>query len=127
MLLLKPTPRSRYPSVMLYPKPTRHAVHVLMLTAFVGPRPKGQQGMHDDDVPTHNVLGNLSWGTPKQNIAMRKHARGERQGSAKLNVETVLTLRTRAQSEPVKQLAEELGLSFSTAYRAINGTTWSHV
>lgn len=42
-------------------------VHVLMLEAFVGPRPAGMWGLHRDDNRLHNSLGNLYWGTPSQN------------------------------------------------------------
>ena len=42
-------------------------VHSLVLEAFVGPRPTGQQGLHSDDVPSNNHLENLRWGTPSEN------------------------------------------------------------
>lgn len=59
----------RYWSVTLYRdgKPKQAMIHVLMLEAFVSPRPDGLQGCHDDDDPNHNLLGNLYWGTPSQN------------------------------------------------------------
>lgn len=46
-------------------------VSVLVLEAFVGPRPPGMQGCHWDDDPSNNHLSNLRWGTPKQNAADR--------------------------------------------------------
>jgi hypothetical protein len=42
-------------------------IHVLMLEAFVGPRPSDMYGCHNDDVRTNNVLSNLRWGTPTSN------------------------------------------------------------
>ncbi len=42
-------------------------VHVLVLEAFRGPRPKGAHSRHADDVSNHNALHNLSWGTPRDN------------------------------------------------------------
>lgn len=46
----------------------RHApVHVLVLTAFTGPRPAGLESLHDDGDPTNNRLANLAWGTRSQN------------------------------------------------------------
>ena len=42
-------------------------VHVLMLEAFVGPRPPGSAGLHGNDVPTDNRLLNLRWGTYREN------------------------------------------------------------
>lgn len=43
-------------------------VHSVVLEAFVGPRPVGQQGLHFDDIPSNNSLENLRWGTPTENL-----------------------------------------------------------
>jgi hypothetical protein len=45
----------------------RHLVHHLVLEAFVGPCPEGQEGLHWDDDPTNNTLTNLRWGTRSEN------------------------------------------------------------
>jgi hypothetical protein len=45
----------------------RRRVHQLVLEAWVGPRPEGQEARHLDGVPTHNVVGNLAWGTSSEN------------------------------------------------------------
>jgi len=42
-------------------------VHVLVLEAFVGPRPSGAFGCHNDGVPAHNSVSNLRWDTPQAN------------------------------------------------------------
>lgn len=47
---------------------TSWAVHVLVLTAFVGPRPEGLFGCHWDDNPANNHLENLRWGTRSENV-----------------------------------------------------------
>lgn len=62
-------PRRRYAQVRLYRdgRQRGHLVHLLMLTAFIGERPEGEQGLHRDDNPAHNVIDNLYWGTPQQN------------------------------------------------------------
>jgi hypothetical protein len=44
-----------------------HYVHELMLTAFVGPCPTGQEGCHGDGNGTHNNLSNLRWDTRSEN------------------------------------------------------------
>ena len=69
MLKLKTDP-SGYPLVTLGrpPLPCRYArVHVLMMEAFVGPRPPGLEVRHLDDVKSHNSLGNLTYGTHSEN------------------------------------------------------------
>lgn len=46
-----------------------YLVHWLVLEAFVGPRPPGQDGLHENDVPGDNRLVNLRWGTAVENSA----------------------------------------------------------
>ena len=62
-----------YRSVDLYnhggKQPTRRKVSVILLEAFVGPRPEGMHACHRDDVRDHDTLDNLYWGTPEQNVA----------------------------------------------------------
>lgn len=43
-------------------------VHHLVLLAFVGPRPAGQEGCHWDDDPANNHLTNLRWDTRAANV-----------------------------------------------------------
>jgi hypothetical protein len=47
----------------------RERVHVLVLEAFVGPRPAGMQCCHKNDVPEDNRLANLRWDSPEANQA----------------------------------------------------------
>jgi hypothetical protein len=42
-------------------------VHALVLEAFIGPRPRGQECRHLDDDKTNNTVGNLRWGTRSEN------------------------------------------------------------
>lgn len=49
-------------------------VHQLVLETFVGPRPAGLYGCHNDGNPANNRVSNLRWDTPKSNSAdMRTH------------------------------------------------------
>lgn len=43
-------------------------VHVLVLEAFVGKRPEGMDGCHNDGDPGNNRVENLRWGTRSSNI-----------------------------------------------------------
>ncbi|SIE28114.1 Uncharacterised protein [Mycobacteroides abscessus subsp. abscessus] len=66
---------------------TQHRFHCLVLEAFVGPRPKGYQGAHNDDDKTNNNLSNLAWKSVGDNIIDRHNngrtARGGRAGGYK--------------------------------------------
>lgn len=48
-----------------------YQLSVVILTAYRGQRPPGQQGCHLDDNPDHNWLDNLMWGTPAENEAQK--------------------------------------------------------
>lgn len=73
-------PNRRFPSAKPYAiinlrKPgtsiTAH-IHHLVLLAFVGPRPEGQVGCHNDDDETNNSLSNLRWDTKESNWEDRR-------------------------------------------------------
>ena len=49
-------------------KGNSRSVHVLVLEAFVGPRPDGCECLHKDDVPDDNRLERLRWGTRSDNM-----------------------------------------------------------
>lgn len=69
--------RQRYASVTLQKDgvKTSQNVHVLVLLAFVGPRPDGYEGCHFNDVKRDNCLTNLRWDTSKANHADRRRNR----------------------------------------------------
>lgn len=48
-------------------KPARRFVHRLVLEAFVGPCPEGQEGCHGDGNGLNNHLSNLRWDTRSAN------------------------------------------------------------
>ena len=59
-----------------------YQMHFLVLMAFIGPRPKGMDGCHWNDVPNDNRLENLRWDTRSANaldcIRNGKHAMASR-------------------------------------------------
>lgn len=67
--VLKQATQGRYYVVTLYRAsgPKSCLVHRLVLLAFIGPCPNGQEGLHFDDDPTNNRLDNLRWGTRSEN------------------------------------------------------------
>ena len=67
--VLRPQKNNKHVNVTLYRDGVTQTplVHRLVLTAFVGPCPPGQEARHWDDVGTNNHLSNLLWGTPSEN------------------------------------------------------------
>lgn len=69
--LLKITGSGRYAdrvSLSREPEPRSTGyVHMLVLEAFIGPRPEGMWALHWDDDKRNNRLDNLRWGTPSDN------------------------------------------------------------
>lgn len=49
--------------------PSTKSVHILVLEAFIGPRPEGMLGLHRDDDKSNNTVENLYWGTYSDNAA----------------------------------------------------------
>jgi hypothetical protein len=98
----------------------RRVVHGLVMAAFVGPCPLGQQIDHIDGDPSHNSILNLRYVTPRQNvqsaIARRGNWHRDRGGpdywGSKLSVAQVIDIR-RLHLEGMTQtaIAKEFGIS----------------
>lgn len=114
-------------------KQTLRRVHVVVLTAFKGPRPKGLVCRHLDGNPANNNVSNLEWGTPQQNSDDRKlHGRsnkGTRHGMAVLNDRIVIEMRAirRHLKWTFKKIGQVYGVNRKTASRAVTGEYWSHI
>ncbi len=100
--------RRQYYAVRLCNKgKQKHAqVHLLVLETFVGPRPPGMNGLHRDDDPLNNNLGNLYWGTPQQNAIDR-----DRRLNTLSQSEIQAIRKRRAAGERGRNLAKEFGVS----------------
>lgn len=101
------------------------AVHKLVLEAFEGGVPKGQEVLHRDGVKTNNVLSNLRYGTKSENgIDVFHH------GGRLLNAIHIAYLRERQREGfyhgERKDLAERWGVSRSTIQDVIHGRTYKH-
>ena len=108
-------------------------IHVLVLGAFVGPRPPGQEGRHGPGGQRDNRLVNLCYGSRIENI-MDKYRdgtmqRGTQVASAKLSEEIVRECRVRyaAGDGDTASLAKEFGVSQQGMWYAVHGETWRHV
>lgn len=76
--ILKHNVRHGYPCVDIYyqAKRVQKPVHVLILEAFVGPRPEGMLALHNDDDKANCCLSNLRWGTRSDNTYDRFKNKG---------------------------------------------------
>lgn len=126
----------------------KHMAHILVLIAFVGPRPPGMVCRHfPDRDPLNNCPENLSWGTPEENCAdkavhgtlpigdrhgSRTHPeavlRGERISTAKLSDADVIQIRAmRKAGKLVREVAAHFGVSISVISSVARGKTWAHI
>lgn len=108
-------------------------VHILVLEAFVGPRPEGMEGCHFPERDTrNNNLENLRWGTKSENYQDRHahgtHNDGIRNGRAKLTEADVREIRKRLRlGERQVSLAKEFGVSQVKISQIKLGKSWDHV
>lgn len=106
-------------------------VHVLVLEAFVGPKPDGREGLHWDDVPGNNRLPNLRWGTRADNlndgIRNGKYPVGERKWNSKLKDDDVRYIRTLFDSHTFQSIADMYDVNETTIRQIKTRKTWKHV
>jgi hypothetical protein len=103
---------SGYHVVTLGSSRKQKRLHVLVLEAFVGPRPRGTHGCHNDSNKDHNWLLNLRWDTPKGNIADRRSYKGENHPNSKLSDEDVaLICERRSKGEKLMVIANDFGIT----------------
>ena len=83
-------------------KPERWWVHQLVLLAFVGPCPSGQECLHRNDIGNDNRLSNLRYGTRFENqadaLANGRYPLGEDRPMAKRTNEEVRAIRAAAEA-----------------------------
>lgn len=109
----------------------RKSVHILVLEAFVGPRPEGLYGLHEDDDRSNNKLSNLRWGTQKENMADAarngKTRIGEQKPDSKLTEGMArYAIRMRGILSQMK-IGRQLGVSAGAIQRIHDGDTWKHI
>lgn len=111
----------------------RHAmVHHLVLEAFVGACPEGQECRHLNDNRQDNRLANLVWGTRRENMADRRRnglrkrgVRGENNNASKLtNFDVQEIRRLRASGLSFEKVASRFGVSWQTVRRIVKGEAW---
>lgn len=106
----------------------RHTVgvHVLVLEAFVGPRPDGLFCCHNDGDPGNNRLENLRWDTRSaNNIDILRHG-GQRH--CVLTEADIPSIWARMVSgEATTNIARDMNLSIAALNRVRCGQGWTHI
>jgi YesN/AraC family two-component response regulator len=113
-------------------KPFKMTVHTMVLEAFRGPRPDGQDGRHLDGVRSNSNVNNLEWGTKSQNmqdsIRHGTFIMGERHHQSKLTNEDIITIRElRQQGLTLKAIAHRFGIDQSNVAYIAKRITWTHI
>lgn len=107
-------------------------VHHMVAAAFIGPRPKGFQVLHDDDDWDNNTRKNIKYGTPAHNAhdtyrngrrPMGRNTRGGRD-LTKREVAAIKALRGRVRRFLV---ARAFNRSVGCIAGIWNGKSWRHV
>jgi hypothetical protein len=106
-------------------------LHRLVLLAFSGKCPEGQEGLHWDDDPLNNKLSNLRWGTRKENRAdavRNQRARGGRKKGQALTREQASSIKRYLRAGATKtRLAALFKVSRTTIAKIEDGTLWKDV
>lgn len=102
-------------------------VHAVVLGAFIGPCPPGQECLHGDDNPSNNRVDNLRWGTRLENMQQRKANGGYTSGvdhhSAKISPEIAEEIRVAAGSS--RAVAVKYGVSHTTVLEVRRNHRWT--
>ncbi len=120
-----------YPCVSYNGQDLDKRVHVMVLEAFVGPRPAGMESRHLNGDPSDARLCNLAWSTHVENIRdKRAHGTaqiGEKHGRSKLTEHDIKRIIAIGRTKKQPQICAEFGISQAQVSRILNGRRWGHL
>ena len=124
----------RYACVCLFRegKQSPRHVHHIILEAFVGARPSGMHGCHNNGNRLDNQASNLRWDTPANNQADRVlHGTdecGSKSPRAILNESQVLEICERlCRRDRTTEIASDFGVGAHVVYKIKKGKSWRHI
>lgn len=100
-------------------------VHELVLTTFVGQRPKGYDARHLNGVHADNRLVNLEWCTRGDNTRDKKWHDGQKN---RLTFEQVVEIKSRlSNGDKPRAIAADFGVAPNTIYNIVYGKAHTDV
>lgn len=126
----QPRPGGRLRAMSVTTGRKRPAVHILVLEAFVGPRPHRKfDGCHWDGDPSNNRLENLRWGTKRSNVADSiRHGTKVIPSRRKLSDDAIRCIKAEPKYFGVnKMLARAFAIDLATISRVRTGKVWGRV
>jgi len=135
--ILKPGKYDKYKHLCVHlwknEKPQFFAIHVLVMEAFVGPRPEEMEICHNDGNPGNNRKDNLRYDTPKNNNKDKiKHGTllcGEKCPWSKINNKQALEIKKLAEEGKFTQaqIGQMYNIDGSTVSNIKTGKHWKNL
>lgn len=131
--LMTPQLVKGYPGVMMKDqgRNRRADIHKLVMEAFIGPCPSGQEALHFDGDRSNCRLGNLRYGTHHENMAdTKRHGRdnaGSRHGASILTETQVIEIRKMRGRVSQKALGQMFGVGADQISRVQTRQRWKHI
>jgi hypothetical protein len=112
-------------------KARTYLVHVLVAGAFLGPKPVGLECCHNNGDRANNTLGNLRYGSPKENCEDRRlhgtHPIGEGHKNAKLTSADIKKIRVLSKTMSQAKVAGMYGIAQTTVSKITRRVAWPHI
>lgn len=114
-----------------FPIEKNFKVATAVALAFLGPRPSGFHVCHNDGNRTNNLLSNLRYDSPQNNMLDRKihgtQLKGTGSVTAKLTESDVLYIRGEGSNDSYCDLMSRFGVNASTIWSVRKHKTWTHI
>ena len=109
-----------------------YSVHTLVLLAFNGEKPAGHECCHINGDPADNRVGNLRWGTSRENaedqISHGKMVRGSDNGKSKLTGSDIPIIRKLLNNGfSLASIGRRFNVTFQCIQAVRDGVTWKHI
>lgn len=128
--MIASTSRSGYKYLCLK-KPDEPAVkfllHRLVMAAFVGPPPNGEQVNHRDGDKSNNAVSNLEYCTPCQNVRHCIDVLGKKRGESMSKLKESDVVAIRSDSRLLREIAADYGITLQAIWYIKKRKSWSHV